>query len=178
MHIILGALGSIVTILWILHRLAEMGIDLGGLNPWLWRRRRNWKHRYEADPVFSLQSPMEVTALLITAVAKADGDMSAQEKQEILKMFEGEFALSSRESSDLLSASAHLLGNGDAVRENLQAVLSPSLDRFSPDQAKSAIALFERIAAVDGNASRTKAELIQEAASILTPDSAPGAKWS
>lgn len=33
MHIVLAALGSIVTLLWVLHRLAEMGIDLGGLDP-------------------------------------------------------------------------------------------------------------------------------------------------
>ena len=43
MHIILGALGTIVTILWLLHRLAEMGVSLGGLNPWLWQRRRKWR---------------------------------------------------------------------------------------------------------------------------------------
>lgn len=40
MHIVLGLLGTLVTILWLLYRLAEMGIDLGGLNPWAWRRRR------------------------------------------------------------------------------------------------------------------------------------------
>lgn len=44
-----------------------MHIVLGALNPWSWRRRRKWRAAYEANPVFSITSPMEVTALLIAA---------------------------------------------------------------------------------------------------------------
>jgi len=43
MHFILGLLGTIVTILILLNRLADAGIDLGGLNPFLWHRRRKWR---------------------------------------------------------------------------------------------------------------------------------------
>ena len=150
MHIVLAALGSIVTLLWLLHRLAEMGIDLGGLNPWSWRRRRKWKHAYEANPVYSVDSPMEATALLVTATAKADGDMSLEEKREILRMFEEEFRLSKRQAAELLISSTHLLGKGDEVRENLAAVLAPSLDSFSSEQAESAVTLLNRIGAVGG----------------------------
>ena len=39
MPVILGFLGSIATILVLLRQLAEAGIDLGGLNPFLWKRR-------------------------------------------------------------------------------------------------------------------------------------------
>ncbi len=45
MHVIIGVLGSIITILILLNRLAEAGIDLGGLNPFLWKRRRQWKQK-------------------------------------------------------------------------------------------------------------------------------------
>ena len=62
MPAILGLLGTIVTILWLLYRLAEMGIDLGGLNPFLWRRRRKWKKHYEANPIYKIDSPMEATS--------------------------------------------------------------------------------------------------------------------
>lgn len=80
MHV-LGLLGTIVTILWLLHRLAEMGIDLAGLNPFLWRRRRRWRNNYQANPIFKIDSPLEATALLVTAIAKADGEMSSKEEQ-------------------------------------------------------------------------------------------------
>ena len=99
MHIVIAALGSLVTILWLLHRFAEMGIDLGGLNPWAWRRRRKWRAMYEANPIYSITSPMELTALLIAATAKADGDMSADEKLAILNLFERSFHLSDRDAA-------------------------------------------------------------------------------
>ena len=65
MHIVLGALTTIVTILWLLHRLAEMGIDLGGLNPWYWRRRRAWRKKYEGDPIYAVEDPIDVAAIFV-----------------------------------------------------------------------------------------------------------------
>ncbi len=91
MHIILGALGTIVTILWLLHRLAEMGVSLGGLNPWLWQRRRKWRAQHVANPIYRIDRPLDATALLLTAVARADGDISAQDKSVLLNIFENEF---------------------------------------------------------------------------------------
>jgi tellurite resistance protein len=176
-HVILGALGSIVTLLWILHRLADMGVDLGGLNPWAWRRRRKWRSTFEANPIFSITSPMEVTALLIAATAKADGDMSADEKQAILQMFEQEFRLANAEAASLLAASTHLLGKGEEVRDKLEAILAPSLDKFSAEQAQSAIDLLQRIAAVAGAATVAQAQLIERARALLLPDSDSRGKW-
>ncbi len=113
MHILIGLLSSLVTILWLLDRL---GIDLGGLNPWAWRRRRNWRKQYTANPVFAIESPMQATALLVVATAKADGDLSSEEKQAIQAMFEATFQLSPKEASGLFVASSHLLGTGEEVR--------------------------------------------------------------
>ena len=178
MHIILGALGSIVTILWLLHRLAEMGIDLGGLNPWLWRRRRQWRDTYVANPIYSIESPMEVTALLIVAVAKAEGDMSSEEKREILTIFSNEFQLSESQASELLTSSSHLLGRGDEMRENLSAVLSPSLERFSREQAEAALELLGRIAAIASEPSPAQSNLIDQTKELLQQQSQPPGKWN
>ena len=149
MHILIGLLGSIVTILWLLHRLAEMGIDLGGLNPWLWRRRRAWRQQHDANPIFSIEDPMEATALLMTAVAKADGDMSSAERRQLLATFESEFSLSSRDAGALLNASVHLLGRGDEVREDVGSVMKSSIDTFTEEQAASAIELISSVADID-----------------------------
>ena len=120
MHVIIGALGSIVTILWFLHRFAEMGIHLGALNPFLSQRRRRWKKHYDANPIYKIDSPLEATALLLTAAAKADSDMSAEEKAEILKIFSDEFHLSKSDAAGLLISSSHLLRKGEEVRDYLQ----------------------------------------------------------
>ncbi len=177
MHIIIGMLGSIVTVLWLLHRLAEMGIDLGGLNPWLWQRRRKWKNAYTANPVFTLDKPMEVTGLLITATAKADGDMSAEEKREILEIFENEFHLSKREAAGLLISSAHLLGKGDEVRNDLPKVMAGSLDHFSPEQVKAAVALLRRIAAIGGEPTQGQLEFIDRVSGLFARDDKSKGTW-
>ena len=177
MHVIIGLLGSIVTILWLLHRLAEMGIDLGGLNPFLWQRRRKWSKQYEANPIFILEGPMEATALLITATAKADGDMSSEEKQAILSIFENEFQLSKRDAAGLLISSSHLLGKGDEVRDQLDKVLKPSLGNFTKEQAISAIELIKRISELGSPPTEMQSDLTQKATAILERPMTPKGKW-
>ena len=178
MHIVIGALGSTVTILWLLHRLAEMGIDLGGLNPWAWRRRHKWRQAYEANPVYSVTSPMELTALLMAATAKADGDMSSEEKQAILGLFGREFHLSERDAASLLTASTHLLGRGEEVRDNLEQVMQPSRAKFSDAQARSAVAMIEEVAALGGGATQVQAELATRIRDGLMPPTAPTEEWT
>jgi hypothetical protein len=85
MHIVLGLLGSIVTILYLLDRL---GIDLGGLNPFYWQRRRAWAKKYEGDPIHSVEDPMHVAAILIVGAAKLNGDLSAEQKRVALEQAE------------------------------------------------------------------------------------------
>jgi len=177
MHVIIGFLGSVVTILWLLHRLAEMGIDLGGLNPWAWRRRRNFRQKYEANPIFAIDSPLEATALLATAVAKAEGDMTGAEKQAVLKAFEPEFSLSERDASALLTSSVHLLGNGHDLRTAMDKVLKPSIDQFSQVQAESALKLLTRIADADGDRSAGQNQLITQVESAFARKLAPIKKW-
>ncbi|MEL6871080.1 MAG: TerB family tellurite resistance protein [Pseudomonadota bacterium] len=179
MHVIIGFLSSIVTILWLLHRLAEMGIDLGGLNPWSWKRRRKFRAAYEANPIFRLDDPLEATAVLMVAVAKADGDMSGAERRELLDAFTERFHLSNSDAAALLTASTHMLGNGDAVRDSLESVLQPSVDKFSPTQATSAVELLEQVAAVDGAASDAQQALIERARTTLAGHvSSTPATWS
>ena len=112
MHILLGLLGTLVTILVLLNRLAEAGIDLGGLNPFLWQRRRAWRNKYHGDPLFRLEEPLEVASLLTVAAAKCDGDMSSEEKRLILSLFEEEFRISRREASRRIPSGRTAYGPG------------------------------------------------------------------
>ena len=80
MHIILALLGTIVTILILLNRLNESGIDLGWLNPFSWARRRKFRNEHDLNPVFKLDSPMEAAAILMLASAKIDGDITREQK--------------------------------------------------------------------------------------------------
>ena len=125
MHIVLGILGSIITILYMLDRL---GINLGGLNPFYWRRRRAWAAKYQGDPIYSIEDPMHVAALLIVGTAKLDGDLSAEQKNVILSQFESSFSLDSRAASELLGSAAHLLGVPQIIDTQLNGVAEKNKD--------------------------------------------------
>ena len=167
MHIVLAILGSVITILILLNRLAEAGIDLGGLNPFLWQRRRKWRHAFEGNPIYRIDSPMEATALLMAATAKVDGDMSAEQKRKILSLFVDEFKLSRRDAAGLLIASTYLLGNGEELKHNLEKVMTPSLDKFAQEQARSAVTLLRQVAEADGSVSELQEEFIDRAGVVF-----------
>ncbi|PHS26329.1 MAG: hypothetical protein COA83_02940 [Methylophaga sp.] len=169
MHIVLALLGSIATILMILSRLADAGIDLGGLNPFLWNRRRKWQKKYDGNPLFKIDNPMDATALLMVATAKADGDMSREDKALLLKLFETELNLSKKDAAGLLISSAHLLGNGQELSNSVNSFLEPSKAAFSDLQANSAIALVTKIAGDPSSMHENVRDLLQQVKKELTP---------
>jgi uncharacterized tellurite resistance protein B-like protein len=177
MHVLLGILGAVVTILILLNRLAEAGIDLGGLNPFLWQRRKRWRDKLEGNPVYHVDSPMEAAALLVVAAAKTDGDVSAEEKKTILALFQDEFRLSKREAAGLFVSSAYLLGKGEEVQANLEKVMKPSLDNFSAEQAQSALKLLERVCGIEPAQSELKREFVARVRTIFDGRFGPQAKW-
>ncbi len=173
MHIILGALGVIVTILILLNRLSENGIDIGWLNPFAWKRRREWAKKYHANPIYSLSSPMEVTALLMVALAKSEGEMSAAQKQEIKDKFREVFHLDEDRSAGLLSSSSFLL------KEDLQAVKDmPSMPHFSESQAASALELMMHIANFEGPANSFQNEIIKHFRQSFSEKLATSSEWA
>jgi len=149
MHILLGLLGTIVTILVLFKRLSDAGIDIGWLNPFAWRRRRAWRNKYQGNPIFSLSDPLEVAALLATTTAKIDGDLSSEEKTILLELFQSEFHKSEKEASDLLMSSIYLFGDGADATAKPDKILLNSLESFSHAKARSVMNLLTAIANID-----------------------------
>lgn len=178
MHIIIGALGSIASILWIFYRLAQAGIDLGGLNPFLWRRRRRWRKKYETNPIYTIEKPLEAAALVLTATAKVTGEISSEEKRELLKIFESEFHVSKREAAGLLLSSTFLIGRGDEIRESLGKVLEPSAPHFTSEQAESVLRQAEKVAKAGGEPAVVQKEFLSCLSKHLRPDPGPNTKWA
>lgn len=178
MHIVLGALGTILMILILLHRLSENGIDIGWLNPFAWKRRREWAKKYHANPIYSLASPMEVTALLMVALAKSEGEMTSDQKREIKSKFKDVFHLSDEKASALLTSSSFLLKEGvDEVR-NVKKLLERSKEKFTHEQVNSALALFQHIANFEGQTNSFQSEIIQAVKNELLQEKVPATEWN
>ena len=157
MHIVLGLLGSIVTILYLLDRL---GVDIGWLNPRSWRRRRAWAKKYEGDPIFSIEDPIHVAAILIVGVAKLEGELTAEQKTAVLAQFKETFSLDSRAASELLGSATHLLGARQIIGAQLDGVANRNRNTFKPGQAESMIEMIQQIATVGGAMSDAQREFV------------------
>ena len=157
MHVIIGVLTGLVTIFYLLDRL---GIDIGGLNPFYWRRRRAWAKKYQGDPIYSIEDPMHVAAVLIVGAAKLDGDLTAESKKAALLQFKNRFSLETSSASELLGSAAHLLGSPQVIDTQLNGVVEKNHGRFSREQAASMIEMMTEVAAADGELSPRQKEFI------------------
>lgn len=170
MHVVIALLTALATLLFALDRL---GVDIGWVNPWSWKRRRQWQKQYHANPAFSLESPMEAVALLLAATAKIDGDLSSEEKNELHQIYEGTFKQSSKQASSLLVSSNFLLGSGEEVFARPDDVLEPSLAKFSDEQKQSTVELLNQMADVGGPPSEAQTEFISKIKAVLLPQQQP-----
>lgn len=175
MHIVLGILTTLVTILYLLDR---MGFDLGGLNPFYWRRRRAWAKRYQGDPIYAVEDPLELAALFVAGVARLDGEVTLEQKNAILAEFSGRFSLGDREASQLLASSTHLLGQAQVVRTQLDGLLSRNSRTFSPDQIESLVEMMTTVAAANGDRTPEQAEFIESIRALGRTEKAAAGTWA
>ena len=175
MHIVLGLLGTIVSLAIVLKRLADNGYDLWGMNPFSPRRPR--RRAAPGNPIYAIESPMDLAALLMLALLKREGELSAGNKALLLGLYHDGFRLSRRQAAALLASSSQLLGAGDAFIFNLEKVVAPSRAAFTDEQVESTLSLLEQVAAHGGGASERQRTFIDDVRGLLVRDSDAGGKW-
>jgi uncharacterized tellurite resistance protein B-like protein len=175
MHILLGLLGSIVTILYMLDRL---GISLGGMNPFHWYRRRAFVKKYGSDPIYSIEDPVHIAALLVIGAAKLDGDLTAEQKQAALDQFVSEFSMDAREASQLFGSAAHLLAAPQLIDTQLEKLADRNKDDFSSEQASSLMQMMVKVASADGSLSARQQEFIDRVRSAYIKEVKGDGPWA
>ena len=178
MHVVIAAITAIAGLLWALNALQRSGFQLSSLNPFLAYRRWQWRRTYGGKPIYKLDRPMDVAAVLLLGVAKADGEITSDQKKTLLDMFQREFGISRDEASDLLLASSHLLRDVIYIVDHLDKVLERSADRFEPDAVASLLAMMRHVAALDGSINGEQQRLIEATDRYFVARSKPAAKWA
>jgi len=164
-HIIIGFLTALATVLFALDRL---GIDIGWFNPWAWQRRRAWLKQSTGHPAYGLNKPIDAIALIATAAAKIDGDLSIEEKEKLKVIFQKTFNQSEKDAVQLIGASVYLLGSGEDVFQAPEKVLKLSLESFSEAQRTSSIELISEIINVGGQPSEVQTVFFKKVKKIMT----------
>jgi uncharacterized tellurite resistance protein B-like protein len=160
MHIVIAVITAIAGLFWALNSLQRSGFHFSSLNPFLAYRRWQWSRTYGARPIYRLERPIDVAAVLLLGVAKADGAITSDQKRELLAMFQTEFSISRDEASDLLLASSHLIRDEIYLVDHLDKILARSVDRFEPDAVTSLVAMMRKVAALDGGINVEQQKLI------------------
>lgn len=177
MHIILGILGSVITLLILVSRLSDAGLDIRKLNPFAWSRRRKWQKKYYADPAFSLDRPMEAVAGLLYVMAKCSGEITREQKECILNLFQIEFHLDEDKARELLSSSSFLLKDEDQIIENLKDFLKPSLEKFDDEKRASTLVMLHKVADCEGTRTRKQEEFMSQVSPFFQETSMPERQW-
>ncbi len=174
MHI-LAILGSILTILYMLDRL---GVDIGWLNPFHWRHRRKWAKKYESDPIYSVEDPVQVAALIIVGAARLDGDASAECRRAALEQFRDGFSIDEKAAGELWTAASHLLGGPQVIDAQLDGVVSRNASKFSPAQVESMLQMLVKVASADGELSAKQQAFIGDLRDRFETPAAAGGTWA
>ena len=178
MHMVIAAITALAGLLWALNALQRSGFHFSSLNPFLAYRRWQWTRAHGARPIYKLDKPMDVAAVLLLGVAKADGEITSDQKKELLTMFQGEFGLSRDEAADLLLASSHLIRDEIYLVDNLDKVLERSAPKFERETVSSLLAMMRRIAVLDGSVNAEQQKLIEATDSYFASRVKPTGKWS
>lgn len=160
MHIVLAVLSSIAGLIWALVALQRSGFNPDAINPFLWLRRSRWRKQYNIPPLYRLDEPMDVAAVLLLGTAKCEGEISTGQKRLLQALFEQEFRLDSNTASDLLLASAHLIRDEIYLVDKLARILERSSSHFTPEQAASLLAMMTRIGTLESALNEEQRKLI------------------
>lgn len=177
MHIVIAAITAIAGLFWALNALQRSGFHFSSLNPFLAYRRWQWGRTYGARPIYKLERPMDVAAVLLLGIAKADGAITSDQKRELLAMFQGEFAITRDEASDLLLASSHLIRDEIYLVDHLDKILARSASRFEADAVAALLGMMRKVAALDGSINTEQQKLIDATERYFARCDQPTGKW-
>lgn len=178
MHIIIAVITALAGLIWALNSLQRSGFNLNALNPLLAYRRWQWRRTYGGRPIYKLDRPIDVAAVLLLGIAKADGAITSDQKKTLLEMFQSEFDISRDEASDLLLASSHLIRDEIYIVDHLDKILERSAERFEPEAVASLLAMMRRLAAMDGSINSEQEKLINATDQYFASREKPNRVWS
>ena len=160
MHIIIGLITAIGGVVWALYRLQNSGVDLNAFNPFHWARRRQWEKKLGTKVIHQLENPMEAAGLLMVAIAKMEGEISREQKAEIIGLFESEFHLSNTRAVELFSSVSYILQEAVNIVAEVKNILAPCKAAFKSEQVESLVDMLNKIALLEGSVSEEQGLLI------------------
>lgn len=165
MHIILGLLSLVASVLWIVYlwqglRGRSCGTNMRPAGQWI-------KPKKFADPLRLVNDPMEAAMLLMLAITASRGILTTGQRDAITGMAEKTFQLTPSQAEELYISSSHLLNQApypDKILKNMGEIISRSC---SAAEKAECVAMLEAAAAAEGAPSDAQRAQIGQVKRIL-----------
>ena len=174
MHILLGLITAIASLLWALNR---FGVDIHSLNPFNWHRRRQWQKKLSTKPIHTLKKPVEAAAVLIVGIVQSEGLISREQKSEILNIFVNDLKQDKADAHDMLGSAVFLLKDIRDVEAEVPQILAPNKEYFTEPQARSLVQILTRIATFEGDITATQSNIIKAVDQELLREKVKPGEW-
>ena len=178
MHIIIAFLTAAAGVIFWLWRLQQSGVDLNSFNPFFWLRRRAWAQKVGAKPRHQLSKPMEAAAAVLLGAIKTEGEISREQKQSLISLFEEKFHLSPNDAKELFSATAFMLQDVVDMAAEIRPILTPCLDRLTDEQRQSILEMLNTVCLLDGSISSQQQAIIDAAEKVLKVATESPNQWA
>ncbi len=178
MGVVLQILGLVITFTMAMEALRRFGIDVGWLNPLTFFRRRAWKKKVTTPPLYTLEHPVDVVAVLALATVQATGSVSAQQKAGVQALLAEHLGLAESDASALCIASGHMLRNRPLAVSELPAVLGPSADKFTDYHLQTLQTVMRAAAQIEPPQNAAQRELLEAVDSYFAKRKAAQGPWS
>ena len=178
MHILIAFIATLSGLIWALWRLQQSGVDLNAFNPFYWKRRRAWAQKVGVKPRHQLDKPMEAAAALLLGAVKTEGEISREQKQSLISLFEKEFRLSSSAARDLFSATAFMLQDVMDMAAEVRPILSPCLEKFTVEQKQSVLDMLHTACTMDGDLNQQQHGIIDATTKVFQVTSEEPNQWA
>lgn len=173
MHIFIAIITAIAALLFALNRLQDAGVNINSFNPFFWYRRHKWQQQLGTKPIHGLKEPLEAATVLLIGIALIEGEITREQKKELIDTFEKDLKVSPGAAKDLYVAMSHMIRDESNIVGEIKAILAPSMEQFTPDRTQSLLAMLQKIANSEGRPSSRQVEFIDEVKAVLLETAKP-----
>ncbi|MEM8501487.1 MAG: hypothetical protein AAF542_26000 [Pseudomonadota bacterium] len=107
-------------------------------------RRRQWQ-KQNTTPLYSLEDPRELAAVLAFGYLKLGGDPTNEQKKTLVGYYQSELSYSSSDANEMYRYASFVIGTDANYASKLRQITSPSIQKTTKDQRSSILSLLSSI---------------------------------
>lgn len=177
MGILLQLLGLVLAIALALGALKRNGVDIGWLNPFTFFRRLWWKQKLTVPPLYALDHPVDVVAVLALAAVQTSGMVTSKQKEGVLALLSQHLSVDVAEANNMWISSSHLLRHRALDAREVPAVLEKSASKFSAYHQGTLMTIVTSAAAIEPPENAAQRELITAIEGFFAKQKATPRSW-